>query len=95
MSDIGERIVCAALQFSSGLVVCGPRHFDKTMHKVMDNLMMMPHDRHDCTQGFITSRGVFIDRNRAWIIADGMGQIIRRCGGDSADGGTLYSENLY
>ena len=39
--------------------------------------------------------GRFYNKREAWVIADMNGQIIRRCGGDTEDGGTLYSENLY
>ena len=46
-------------------------------------------------QGFIDSWGVFYNRQDAWKIAEENNQIIRRVGGDTKDGGTLYSENLY
>lgn len=46
-------------------------------------------------QGFIDQHGAFMSRREAWEVAEAAGQIIRRVGGDEADGGTLYSENLY
>ncbi|CAE6710389.1 hypothetical protein [Candidatus Nitrotoga fabula] len=46
-------------------------------------------------QGFIDQHGVFMTRTEAWHVAQASGQILRRCGGDDANGGTLYSENLY
>lgn len=46
-------------------------------------------------QGFIDNRRVFVDRNKAWKIAEAANQINFRCGGDTEEGGTLYSENLY
>lgn len=45
--------------------------------------------------GFIDQFGNFHTRTEAWKIAEAAGQIFRRCGGDTVNGGTLYSENLY
>lgn len=85
-------VVCAAnLNTVTGVIYPGPRHFDSTM------LQLMPTGRRtDCMQqGFIDQRGVFLTRQEAWKVAEAAGQIRRRVGGDAADGGTLYSENLY
>jgi hypothetical protein len=49
----------------------------------------------DWAQGFVDQHGVFMDRNESWIVAAAADQINHRVGGDSMDGGTLYSENLY
>lgn len=49
----------------------------------------------DVEQGFIDTWGVFHTREEAWKIASHHNQIIRRCGGDTVNGGRLYSENLY
>lgn len=49
----------------------------------------------DNEEGFIDQHGNFHTRQQAWKIAEANGQIIHRCGGDTANGGTLYSENLY
>jgi hypothetical protein len=46
-------------------------------------------------QGFVTNRGRYVDRQEGWKIAEAAGQIIARCGGDTTDGGTLYSENVW
>ena len=46
-------------------------------------------------QGFLTSKYRFVTRTEAWRIALRQRQIVRRCGGDTINGGTLYSENLY
>lgn len=46
-------------------------------------------------QGFVDNEGNFLTREEAWKVAERCGQIIRRCGGDTANGGTLYSENLW
>ena len=46
-------------------------------------------------QGFIDRFGKFHNREEAWKIAEPAGQIRRRVGGDTINGGTLFSENLY
>lgn len=46
-------------------------------------------------QGFLTSKYRFVNRQEAWVIAAEQRQIVRRVGGDTSNGGTLYSENLY
>ena len=46
-------------------------------------------------QGFVDRFGKFHNREEAWKIAEPAGQIRRRVGGDTINGGTLFSENLY
>ena len=46
-------------------------------------------------QGFIDRFGKFHNREEAWKIAEPAGQIRRRVNGDTINGGTLFSENLY
>ena len=46
-------------------------------------------------QGFIDRFSKFHNREEAWKIAEAAGQIRRRVGGDTINGGTLFSENLY
>jgi len=88
-----QRIVCAANKNRlNGSIVLGVRHHDK--------FMMFSEDINssgwiDADQGFIDQQGFWLTRQEAWKVAEAAGQIIRRCGGDEADGGTLYSENLY
>ena len=76
-------------------MILGPRHWDLTMHKQHD--IIPPDDRLISTwqQGFIDNSGVWLNRCDAWKIAEAAGQIIYRVGGDTTNGGTLYSENLY
>lgn len=45
--------------------------------------------------GFVDNFGNFLTRTEAWKVAEAAGQILYRVGGDTANGGTLYSENLY
>lgn len=91
---MNQRIVCAANRKRfTGEVVLGIRHWDAFMHKTFELMNGTEGDPVD--QGFIDNRGVFLSRTEAWKVAEAAGQIIRRCGGDDTDGGTLYSENLY
>lgn len=87
-AEIGPRIVCAALLYEGGLIVCGPRHFDQIMHPVIAKFA--PESRPE--QGFVDQQGKFYTRAEAHALAVENGQIQRRVGGDNA---RLYSENLY
>lgn len=93
-----KRIVCAATTFKvrgKTVVVPSPRHFDLTMHAVVD-AMFNDHKRHyEEDQGFIDQHGTFYRRLDAWKIAEAAGQIVRRVGGDGPEGSGLFSENLY
>lgn len=93
---INKHIVCAANR--SGLtIVLGARHFDVIMQAQIRQLdgSCANIDWNKSEQGFITNTGLFVSRIQAWKIAEKTKQIINRCGGDNANGGTLYSENLY
>ena len=88
-----RRVVCAAVKFSDGTIVCGPRHFDQTMHRIIKRALLDIHTQHGaCEQGFVDQFGEYMSRQVAWQVAEEAGQIIRRVGGD---GHALYSENLY
>lgn len=88
-----RRVVCAAVLYPDGFIALGPRHFDATMHKQIDDDRSKLH--HAAAQGFIDQWGAFMDRREAWQVAQAAGQVLFRCGGDETNGGTLYSENLY
>lgn len=91
---VGRRVVCAANRdHFTGDVVIGVRHHDKIMREQMRLSGGFFGD--PLEQGFIDQDGTFMTRSEAWKVAEAAGQIIRRCGGDDANGGTLYSENLY
>lgn len=94
-----RRVVCAANRCpKTGHIILGARHWDESMHTHNGLFRYAGYSKHDANfseQGFIDQHGIFMDRNEAWIVAEAAGQIIRRVGGDEADGGTLYSENLY
>ena len=88
-----RRVVCAANRDKfSGDIIIGVRHWDAFMHAQADAQCWCVGE-HD--QGFIDQFGAFMSRTEAWKVAEAAGQIIRRVGGDDADSGTLYSENLY
>lgn len=96
-----QRIVCAANKYEVNgevIIILGARHFDQRMVQQINRLPPDIKDRltksTDC-QGFIDQHGKFLTRTEAWKIAEVNGQIRHRVGGDSANGGTLYSENLY
>ena len=83
-------IVCAALRYPGGPIICGARHFDHVMQQANDlPLLLYKHGKPE--QGFIDQNGDFIDRKNAWIEAEKCGQIKHGNWGV----GTLYSENLY
>lgn len=88
---VGRRIVCAANRNPrTKRMILGARHFDHLMQQAGGKMTRM-----FVEQGFIDQRGEFLNRQEAWKVAEAAGQIIRRCGVDTANGGTLYSENLY
>lgn len=95
---MNPRIVCAAnLCLVTNRIILGARHMDARMREQFENLIMLDERcfSKGSKQGFIDQFGKFYTRTEAWKIAEENNQIIRRVGGDTKDGGTLYSENLY
>lgn len=97
-----ERIVGVAILLPFRTDVPDPRPIFATApaparhHHVLHQISQYGRGREvDAGQGFVTNTGRYVDRQEGWTIADGAGQIIHRCGGDRANGGTLYSENLW
>ena len=88
-----QRIVCAAMRNKDGHIICSPRHFDPLARQLIQ--IFEKGAWAGAEQGFVDQRQNFLTRTEAWKIAEANGQILRRCGGDKANGGTLYSENLY
>ena len=86
-------IVCAAVRCAkTGIVVCGVRHGDDSMLP-FSNRFYSKYEFY--AQGFVDNKGVFLNRNEAWKVAEEAGQIKYRVHCDNVSGGTLYSENLY
>lgn len=80
-----EYIICAAIHvddknkythqpknIKSGLVVCGRRHHN--CFEVMSHIWKFPH-QHERTQGFLSSHDKFYNREDAYKIAKGNGQL--------------------
>ncbi len=90
-----QRIVCAANRVNNH-IICGVRHYDSIMHGMFNFIALSKYKTDaEVEQGFVDNSGKFLSRTEAWVVAEKANQIIRRVGGDTADGGTLYSENLY
>ena len=88
-------IVCAANRnIVTGEILLGIRHWDSLM-QIARKRLPDPGRNDAWEQGFIDKFQCYHSRTEAWIIAVKANQLKRRCGGDDADGGTLYSENLY
>lgn len=102
---MNSRIVCAANRCEvTNHIVIGIRHYDAVMQDQITNLQIVMGEVNSfastpfvrtVTQGFIDQFGNFYNRQEAWKIAEQNSQVLRRVGGDAANGGTLYSENLY
>ena len=102
---MNSRIVCAANRCDvTNHIVIGIRHYDDLMREAIVNLQINTEETDysattpfegKVTQGFVDQYGNFYNRQKAWKIAEQNGQVLRRVGGDTAKGGTLYSENLY
>ena len=89
---MNRRIVCAACKnANTGVIIAGVRHWDNIMRSHIKTGI----SHSEWEQGFLDNKYEFHNRTDAWKIAMDADQIIRRCGGDTANGGTLYSENLY
>ncbi len=86
-------IVCAAIRSPGGGVICGPRHYDHTMHDQIAALFFP--DRFLCRsgddQGFVDNRGVYLTREQALVVAEAADQIIDKHNPKSK----LCSEDLY
>lgn len=85
-------IVCAAMRHrTNGRIICGPRYYDPIMRAQIE-----ASEGRDswigCEQGFVNSRGQFLTREEALLVALALGQRKHRCGGDETQ---LFSENLY
>lgn len=89
-----QRIVCAAVRYPDGQMLVGARHFDVLMMRQFQALKIKEEES-AATCGFVDQEGRFYTRQEAWVIAEKEGQIRQRHFGDTKEGGTLFSENLY
>jgi hypothetical protein len=89
---MAEQIVAVALKLPCGLIVSLPR--PHRHHHVINTLGLTGTKREEvlqATQGFLTSRGDFLDRKIAWDIAKEAGQVVK----ETRIGTELLSENLW
>jgi hypothetical protein len=107
------RVVCAASKLIDGTVILGVRHGDKLMKNTSELMYIDEHiysgGRVFMTRGqwadsqvvgFIGSRGEFLTRREAWVVAAKAKQIIRYLGEQTERDLTrsdveLFTENLY
>lgn len=74
--------------------VYGVRHYDKFMHKQLDELEKnYKYPLLGWEQGFLTNKGRFVGRKEAMKIAKAQNQVIRLSGSPNSD--ILFSEDLY
>lgn len=102
--EYNQRIVCAANLYPDGTIILGARHHDSLMNDCIKTYIRdeeywngpnINFEPGKAIQGFIDQRCNFFTREEAWVIAEKANQIAFRCGGDTINGGRLFSENLY
>lgn len=89
-----RKVVCAACyEPESGIIFCGPRHFDEVMRAQVEAAGMMDRSG-NMIQGFVDQHGIFMERELALVVVLMSGQPFDpvRNGGNGLD---LYSEGLY
>lgn len=101
-----EYILCAAIHYDdgeinikrrcknypeTGIVICGFRHADVIGILPTNNSMRDDGKEYKCTQGFITNKGRFVDREEAYLIAKEANQLLRDIEGKTI----LFSEDIY
>lgn len=84
-----QKVVCAAIRLTGGLIITGARHFDEIMVATLDACEMF---QPDAAQGFIDQWGNFLTREQAYEVALRQGQY-KPWGNHTP--GVLYSEDLY
>jgi hypothetical protein len=98
-----QRVVCAAIRHADGRIVCGPRHFDRTMwcqllgippsqwSERVDKFNDEVRSWQTASQGFIDQHGDFLTREEAWPIAEAQQSLLD----PDWQRGVLHSEHLY
>lgn len=90
-SEVKNHIVCAAIRYPNGVIVCGARHYDRVMHTVLEQLDKTSGEyKAKGEQGFIDKYGTFHNRIDAKKIAAENGQVT-----DFICKDVMYSEDLY
>lgn len=103
---MNEWILCSAIHYDdgeintrrtcknypeTGIVICGYRHPDIISILPTNNSLRNDGKEYKCTQGFITSKGRFVDREEAYLIAKKADQLLNDFEGKSK----LFSEDIY
>jgi len=90
-----EMILCAAIKIGD-LVLSVPRpgRHHTIIHAWFALTYQQMGKRDDEEQGFLTTKGRFVGRKEAWIIAAEAGQVTRPAGGDGPDTG-ITSESMW
>ena len=85
-------VVCAAIRCKQhDITIASPRHSDTMTHKLLDAVKGDGSDKWEWEQGFIDSRGNFLTREEALVLAEESRQHLF----DSIRHEQLFSENLY
>lgn len=93
MSDPAlQRVVCAAVRMSDGVIFTGIRHFSPDMHLVITLAGYNEDKKIGAEQGFVDQWGKYLTRQEAFDIALRNGQYRPY---PPFTFGTLYSEDLY
>lgn len=88
MSERLEIPACAAIRFADGAIIAGRRH--DVCIKSAVALELTRHDVAEATQGFMTTRGRFVDRVEGWDLAIAAGIVTNK-----STTKCLFSEDLY
>jgi hypothetical protein len=87
------KIVCAAVLYSDGVMLVGPRHLDNVMleqYKRAYTNKIAPEES-NAIYGFLDNNGLFLNRYEALIIAQEAKQIVEKTNPQDK----LFSEDLY
>jgi hypothetical protein len=93
-NESNRRVLVAANRYKNGIVLIGLRHWDEHMYAQANAYLaqgIFPKDEVP-TQGFLDTKGRFLTRNQAWVLASNAQQITRVPGDKT---GQLCSENIY
>lgn len=103
---MNEWILCSAIHYDdgeinirrrcknypeTGIVICGYRHPDIISILPTNNSLRNDGKEYKCTQGFITSKGRFVNREEAYLIAKKADQLLNDFEGKLK----LFSEDIY
>lgn len=88
-----ERIVAAAIFHGATVSLPPPARHHTVLNFMATTKGIETALIHPVNQGFLTSKGRFVNRTEAFYIADRMGQIIKKTGNQGEP--TLFSEDLW